>query len=570
MVEPPLPSFINKLWTMVNSKKRECFIKWSEDGHSFYVTDTRKFSREVLPHFFKHQNMLSFIRQLNHYGFHKVTTTESGSLKNIDQDLMQYEHPYFVRGRFELLFLIRRKSAASRSSTSGEVRGGLRGLTIEEMRIDLQQMKDKLALTESELARVSGMNSRLWQELMELRQMHMKQNKLLTMIIQFLVSVVQPEKKSGKRSLLSTSFSPGMITSFGGKDDGKKLRLMNDISPGSVPPFKDQELNDQWSPQGPLIADVTEESDLTVRNGPHPPFKPDEAENAIGYTCNFNCVQSHNTLQNVTPGLNTQNKSEIDDINQQAMLSGDMISYVGSASPLKERLSGVARLGENCTYEFLGPEESRPKVGVRDIQLFLDSMEGNYKTIAGNGAPSFDVDKDCKSLYSLQCLSPSLVGGGGNGDFDMREFLAPLGNDSSEGDNNVLNDIFLSHSGFMSPGIALSPDVGTELSLYAPLKVPACDASSNEQQDSSSDKMLSGVLESDIGPETVAVGPSSPVSVLNPPTSGVTLDDPQFDIFPEVGLKHDYRLLNSTILKLFDDDSSDTDVVDFPTKHKQT
>jgi len=36
-----------------------------QSGTSFHVFDQGRFSKEVLPKFFKHNNMASFIRQLN-------------------------------------------------------------------------------------------------------------------------------------------------------------------------------------------------------------------------------------------------------------------------------------------------------------------------------------------------------------------------------------------------------------------------------------------------------------------------------------------------------------------------
>ena len=36
-----------------------------QEGNSFLVLDEQHFAKEILPKFFKHNNMASFIRQLN-------------------------------------------------------------------------------------------------------------------------------------------------------------------------------------------------------------------------------------------------------------------------------------------------------------------------------------------------------------------------------------------------------------------------------------------------------------------------------------------------------------------------
>lgn len=39
----------------------DCF----QEGNSFLVLDEQRFAKEILPKYFKHNNMASFIRQLN-------------------------------------------------------------------------------------------------------------------------------------------------------------------------------------------------------------------------------------------------------------------------------------------------------------------------------------------------------------------------------------------------------------------------------------------------------------------------------------------------------------------------
>ncbi len=57
--------FLSKLYEMTNN---EACINWTEDGLGFYITNLDEFTRNVLPSYFKHNNLASFVRQLNLYG----------------------------------------------------------------------------------------------------------------------------------------------------------------------------------------------------------------------------------------------------------------------------------------------------------------------------------------------------------------------------------------------------------------------------------------------------------------------------------------------------------------------
>jgi len=60
-----VPAFLTKLWTLVSDPDTDALICWSPSGNSFHVFDQGQFAKEVLPKYFKHNNMASFVRQLN-------------------------------------------------------------------------------------------------------------------------------------------------------------------------------------------------------------------------------------------------------------------------------------------------------------------------------------------------------------------------------------------------------------------------------------------------------------------------------------------------------------------------
>lgn len=61
------PPFLAKISDLVNDPSTNHIVSWSKGNNSFVIWDPDIFATELLPKYFKHSNLSSFIRQLNTY-----------------------------------------------------------------------------------------------------------------------------------------------------------------------------------------------------------------------------------------------------------------------------------------------------------------------------------------------------------------------------------------------------------------------------------------------------------------------------------------------------------------------
>ncbi|KAJ5747976.1 uncharacterized protein N7511_009672 [Penicillium nucicola] len=103
-------AFIHKLYNMLEDPSIQHLISWSNTNDSFVMSPTSEFSK-VLASYFKHTNISSFVRQLNMYGFHKVSDVfHTGSP---DSALWEFKHGNgnFKRGDLAGLREIKRRAS---------------------------------------------------------------------------------------------------------------------------------------------------------------------------------------------------------------------------------------------------------------------------------------------------------------------------------------------------------------------------------------------------------------------------------------------------------------------------
>ncbi|XP_032528175.2 heat shock factor protein 2 isoform X4 [Danaus plexippus] len=191
-----VPAFLGKLWKLLNDTETNHLISWSPSGKTFVIKNQADFARELLPLYYKHNNMASFIRQLNMYGFHKITSVENGGLR-YEKDEIEFSHPCFMRGHAYLLEHIKRKIANPKSIVASSESGEkilLKPEIMNKVLADVKQMKGKQESLDAKFSAMKQENEALWREVAILRQKHIKQQQIVNNLIQFLMSLVQPSR----------------------------------------------------------------------------------------------------------------------------------------------------------------------------------------------------------------------------------------------------------------------------------------------------------------------------------------------------------------------------------------
>ena len=84
----PFPMILHDIIEMCEVNNCEDIISWQPHGLAFKIRKPIKFQDIILPLFFKHKTMKSFMRQLYHYSFQRITKGEDAGC---------YHHKLFVR-----------------------------------------------------------------------------------------------------------------------------------------------------------------------------------------------------------------------------------------------------------------------------------------------------------------------------------------------------------------------------------------------------------------------------------------------------------------------------------------
>jgi len=93
----------------------ESIATWATEGDMFVIKDYDAFENKVIPQYFDHNKYSSFARQLNFYGFRKITneTVRRADFDPSTAKWIKFHNKNFVRGRPELLSAIKRTTRAN-------------------------------------------------------------------------------------------------------------------------------------------------------------------------------------------------------------------------------------------------------------------------------------------------------------------------------------------------------------------------------------------------------------------------------------------------------------------------
>ncbi|KAJ8955404.1 hypothetical protein NQ318_003502 [Aromia moschata] len=242
-----IPAFLGKLWKMVNDPNTNHLICWSPAGNSFVIQNQAQFWYELLPLYYKHNNMSSFSTTVEYVFF-----CSTDFIKCLPLRMVQWMP---IRTRYSFIILISKKTNLNSSrilnerrvtgskTSENNVQNIIKHDDIAKVLTDVKQLRGRQSSVHSQLSSMKQENAVLWRELALLRQKHIKQQQIVNKLIQFLVTLVQPS-----------------ATSRMGVGVKRRMPLMLHESPTKKP--KTKKLIQDNSDNGPTIHELDSEIEI--------------------------------------------------------------------------------------------------------------------------------------------------------------------------------------------------------------------------------------------------------------------------------------------------------------------
>jgi len=123
----PARTFPMRLHKILSMPEYEAYITWLPHGRAWRIINKVFFEKKVIPHHFRHARYASFMRQVNGWGFNRVTE---------GPDHNSYYHQNFLRDYPELCREMQRPTDCIKSLGKKEKRG-------KETVIEIEELSDK-------------------------------------------------------------------------------------------------------------------------------------------------------------------------------------------------------------------------------------------------------------------------------------------------------------------------------------------------------------------------------------------------------------------------------------------
>ncbi|CEF62030.1 Heat shock factor (HSF)-type, DNA-binding domain and Winged helix-turn-helix DNA-binding domain-containing protein [Strongyloides ratti] len=194
-----IPTFILKLWQIVNDTEYNRIIGWSENGSSFLVKEPYIMYKKILPLYFKHSNLNSFIRQLNMYGFKKIIDIEkTGNLNFNSMNISEFSHKFFLRGRVDLLNNIKRKISSQKVVHENYINFENNHINSENIKLlnEIKNMKSKQSDTENFINQLVLQNETLKKEITILHTTYKMQQNVVKKLCDIIGKFGNQQSKS--------------------------------------------------------------------------------------------------------------------------------------------------------------------------------------------------------------------------------------------------------------------------------------------------------------------------------------------------------------------------------------
>ncbi|KAJ4753337.1 Heat stress transcription factor A3 [Rhynchospora pubera] len=211
--EAPIPPFLSKTYDIVDDPSVDTVVSWDPAGKSFVVWDPHLFERVVLPCKFKHSNFSSFVRQLNTYGFRKISV-----------DRWEFSNEWFLRGNKQLLKSINRRRSHAGAQTSSSVATSLES-ELHNLRRDkstlIQEVLELQQDCRTTIQQMSSLNQKLQSAEERQKQMVSFYTKILrspNLLAQFRIHQEQRNKrkflKQNQQGQSSSALRPNVPDAF--------------------------------------------------------------------------------------------------------------------------------------------------------------------------------------------------------------------------------------------------------------------------------------------------------------------------------------------------------------------